>query len=124
MTKFGTKLPETGTYLQVICLHDGLCPLLGSIDPNKTILKPFVYDGCNGVHSHAHKTLPRRSVWHETYRRARSDQTDTKPQTALREALRPVRSIARIKTFAKDGYLCWIALIEPDVENKLVFHER
>ena len=84
-------------------------------------IKPFVYDGCNGVHSHAHKTLSRLSVWHETYRRARSDQSDTKRRS---EALRPVRSIARIKTFARDGYLCRIALIEPDVGSTLVSHER
>ena len=118
MTKFGTKLPETGIHLQVICLHYDLCPLGASTDPNQA---SFVYDGCNGVHCHAHKTLPRRSVWHETYRRVRSDQTDTKQRS---EALRPVRSIARIKTFAKDGYLCRIALIEPDVGSTLVSHER
>ena len=36
-SKFGTKLPETGIHLQVICLHDDLCPLGASTDPNQAI---------------------------------------------------------------------------------------
>ena len=31
MTKFGTKLPETGTHLQVICLHDDLLCMTGAM---------------------------------------------------------------------------------------------
>ena len=63
-------------------------------------LKPFAHDGCNGVHFHIHNTPPKRSVWYETHRRARSDQMDPKQ---LSEALRPVRSIERITAFARDG---------------------
>ena len=31
------KLPETGIHRQVICLHDDLCPLGASTDPNQAI---------------------------------------------------------------------------------------
>ena len=37
MTKFGTKLPETGTRLRVIRLHDALRPLGADTDPNQAI---------------------------------------------------------------------------------------
>ena len=37
MTKFGPKLPETGTRLRVIRLHDALCPLGADTDPNQAI---------------------------------------------------------------------------------------
>ena len=46
------------------------------------------------------------------YRRARSDQMEPKQRS---EALWLVRSIERITTFARDGCICWIAHIEPDV---------
>ena len=42
MTKFGTKLPETGIHLQVICLHDDLCPLGASTDPNQPLPHPLI----------------------------------------------------------------------------------
>ena len=45
--------------------------------------------------------------------------TSQTPKTALRDPFRPVRSIARIKTFARDGYLCRVAFIEPDVGSTL-----
>ena len=37
MTTFGTKLPETGTRLRVIRLHEGLRPLGAGTDPNRAI---------------------------------------------------------------------------------------
>ena len=37
MTKVGPKLPETGTRLRVIRLHDALCPLGADTDPNRDI---------------------------------------------------------------------------------------
>ena len=84
-------------------------------------IEPFAHDGCNGVHFHTHKTPPKRSVWYETHRRARSGQMDPKQRS---EALRPVRSIERITTFARDGCICWIAHIEPDVGSTPVFHKK
>ena len=37
MTKVGPKLPETGTRLRVIRLHEGLRPLGTDTDPNQAI---------------------------------------------------------------------------------------
>ena len=84
-------------------------------------IKPFAHDGCNGVHFHTPKTRPKRSVWYETHRRARSGQMNPKQRF---EALRPVRSIGRITAFARDGCMCRIAHIEPDVGSTPVFHEK
>lgn len=60
----------------------------------------------------------------QLYAQARADvETQTSPPTSRprstdpkwrSEALRPVRSIESIKTFAIDRHLCRIALIEPD----------
>ena len=40
------------------------------------------------------------------------------------EALPPVRSIGRITAFARDGCICWITHIEPDVGSTPVFHKK
>ena len=37
MTKFGAKLPETGTHLRVVRIHEGLRPLGAGTDPNQAI---------------------------------------------------------------------------------------